>query len=201
MTATIGKRRAVTGAVAVLLLLTGTGIAGQGGIIYAKAWLAQRLLARAWVRTQAGATAARPWPWADTWVVARIVVPRLGVDQYVLSEASGRALAFGPGHLPETAAPGATDASVIAGHRDTHFAFLRDLQLGDVVRIERASGAQMSYRVNATTVVDANAAGLRTDVSEPALALVTCYPFDTPVPGGPLRYVVTAGPLPPAPDA
>ena len=56
-----------------------------------------------------------------------------------------------------------------------------------------------SYRVNATTIVDAHAAGLRTDVSEPALALVTCYPFDTPVPGGPLRYVVTAGPLPPAP--
>ena len=119
----------------------------------------------------------------------------------MLSEASGRALASGPGHLPETAAPGAAGASVIAGHRDTHFAFLRDLQPGDVVRIETASGAQVSYRVNATTIVDAHAAGLRTDVSEPALALVTCYPFDTPPSGGPLRYDIMAGPLPALPDA
>jgi len=30
------------------------------------------------------------------------------------------------------------------------------------------------------------------DAGDDRLTLVTCYPFDSPVPGGPLRYVVVA---------
>ena len=32
------------------------------------------------------------------------------------------------------------------------------------------------------------------DAAQPRLTLVTCYPFDAVVPGGPLRLVVTADP-------
>ena len=73
---------------------------GHGAWIHAKAWLAQLLLQRAWERTLRGEAAAKPWPWADTWPVARLRVPAHGVDLIVLSGVSGRTLAFGPGHAP-----------------------------------------------------------------------------------------------------
>jgi sortase A len=47
--------------------------------------------------------------------------------------------------------------------------------------------------VHERQIVNAGAAVIRQDDDEKQLVLVTCYPFDTIVPGGPLRYVVTAG--------
>ncbi|MFP6625625.1 MAG: sortase, partial [Deltaproteobacteria bacterium] len=94
-----------------------------GGAVYihAKAELSQVLLKRAWARTLEYGEPSRPWPWADTWPVARLRVPRLGIDQVVLAGASGASLAFAPGHLSGTASPGETGSTVISGHRDTHF--------------------------------------------------------------------------------
>lgn len=57
---------------------------GSGAWIYVKAQLAQVLLQRAWAGTLAGQRDVKPWPWADTWPVARLVVPSLGIDQIVL---------------------------------------------------------------------------------------------------------------------
>ena len=54
---------------------------GSGLWIQAKAELAQVLLERAWEKTLAGEARARPWPWADTWPVARLRIPSSGVDQ------------------------------------------------------------------------------------------------------------------------
>ena len=59
-------------------LVVGAWELGQGAWIHARAWVAQALLKRAWVRTAAGETRVKPWPWADTWPVARIEIPRLG---------------------------------------------------------------------------------------------------------------------------
>ena len=90
-----------------LLLSIGGWQAGHGAFIYGKAWLAQLLLEDAWRRTEVGASGpVRPWPWADTWPVARLEVPRLGIDEIVLAGGSGRTLAFAPGHVDGTAAPG-----------------------------------------------------------------------------------------------
>ena len=44
-------------------------------------------------------------------------------------------------------------------------------------------------------VVDSRSHELVVDDSVERLSLVTCFPFDSPVAGGPLRYVVTALPL------
>src|SRR5215831_17387222 len=114
-----------------LLLAVGAWQAGRGAWIQAKAVLAQVLIARAWSRTLAGETQVRPWPWADTWPVAHLSVPRLGIDRYVLEGADGSAMAFGPGHAGGTARPGTAGNSVIGGHRDTHLAFLREVKPGD----------------------------------------------------------------------
>ncbi len=185
-------------AVAVGFMLLGFGgwQLGAAGYIHAKAWLSQVLLSEAWATTVAksddDATLHKPWPWADTGPVARLTVPALGVDQIVLAGASGRTLAFGPGHLDETARPGAAGHSVISGHRDTHFAFLEDLAPDTKLEIQRADGAWQSYRVRDSQVIDARTARLSLAAERPALTLVTCWPFDTAEPGGPLRYAVFA---------
>jgi sortase A len=134
----------------------------------------------------------RPWPWADTWPVARLKLPGAGEPLTVLAGASGRNLAFGPALLDGSAAPGAPGVTVIAGHRDTHFNALAGLAQGDRIELERADGTLLSYEVAAIDVIDSEREMLRLDAPEPALALVTCYPFDALASGGPLRYVVTA---------
>lgn len=164
---------------------------GNAGYVHAKASLAQHLLRHALDRTLVSGEPARPWPWADTWPVARLSVPRLEQDQVVLVGASGRTLAFGPALSTGGAMPGREGLAVVSGHRDTHFAFLRDLVLGDRVWLETAEG-RYAYRIDRFDVVDARTAELPTAVDGTKLALVTCYPFDAVVPGGPLRYVASA---------
>jgi sortase A len=188
----VAKRRALPLAAAALLIGLGAWQLGAAAKIQAKAWLAQVLLERAWAASLAGAEGVRPWPWADTWPVARLQAPGLGVERIVLAGASGRTLAFGPGHMDGSAAPGAPGHSILSGHRDTHFRFLKDLAPGDALRVQGPDGAWRNYRVSATEVIDARHARLLPDDATPRLSLVTCYPFDAITPGGPLRYVVSA---------
>lgn len=180
-----------TWAVAALLAL-GFWQLGQGAYIPAKAWLAQELMQRAWLRVSAGKDRAAPWPWADTWPVARLTAAAHGVDLIVLSGGSGRTLAFGPGHLGGSALPGEVGNTVIAGHRDTHFSFLQSIEPGDRLQLESFGGATHAYAVTGLDVVDSRTGSLVLDTDGPVLTLVTCYPFDAVEPGGPLRYVVTA---------
>lgn len=175
-----------------LLIAIGTWQLGDGVWIHAKAHLAQHLLQRAWTRTLAGERDVKPWPWADTWPVARLTAPAHGVDLIVLAGASGRTLAFGPGHVDGSAVPGTAGTAIITGHRDTHFAFLARVRAGEAFVIEAPGRTAVTYRVTETGVVDSRTAVVASDHELSALVLVTCYPFDAVIAGGPLRYVVTA---------
>lgn len=164
---------------------------GSGLYIHAKALLAQVLLERAWTRTLAGEERVRPWAWADTWPVARLVLPRQETALIVLAGASGRNLAFGPAHLGATALPGSGGNAVIAGHRDTHFAALEDLVRGDVLELETVAG-RVRYRITELSVVDAHDGRVVQDEGLPRLTLVTCYPFHAIRPNTTQRFVVSA---------
>lgn len=188
------KRRLLSGAL-VALLVFGTWNIGHGAYIYAKAALAQHLLRQAWQDTQQGQAAVKPWPWADTYPVARLTMPQQDVDLIVLAGASGRTLAFGPGHVEGTPLPGVAGNSVLSAHRDTHFAFLQHVQFGDEFSVENAQGQKKSYVVRATRIVDKNDLSVMRATTEAELTLVTCYPFDAIRAGGPLRYIVTAQPV------
>jgi sortase A len=194
----MSRRAARVLALALFALAIGFGLAG--GRIYVKAWLAQRLLHRAWAATQHGAGPVKPWPWADTWPVARLALPDHGVDLIVLADASGRSMAFGPGHVAGSAPPGTLGNTVLSGHRDTQFRALKDVGPGDRVRLETPDRMQHEYTVTETLVVDARDLSVMHDTGEPRLTLVTCFPFDGLLPGGPLRYVVRAVRRPAGPD-
>lgn len=157
-----------------------------------KAEIAQHLLERAWLRTLAGEADAKPWPWADTHAVAILEVPRLGLREIVLEGSSGRNLAFGP-TLVNTGRIEQSSDRVISGHRDTHFSFLKRLQSGDLLRLRTTQGTR-DYRVRWQQAVDSRRQSLVIDDAVERLTLLTCYPFDAPVAGGPLRWVVTALP-------
>ncbi len=176
-----------------LLLLVGLVLLVQSTWIPVKAWLAQQLLEQSWQAQLDGAGQVRPWPWADTWPVARLRQARLGVDQIVLAGASGRVLAFGPGHISGTAKPGSGGNVVLSGHRDTHFAWLRDLEIGDLLVLE-AVGRQRHYRVTDLQVVSEREVGLLRQGVGQRLQLLTCYPFDAIAPGTTERYLVSAAP-------
>ena len=157
-----------------------------------KAELAQHLLERSWLRTLAGEPDAKPWPWADTRAVAILEVPRLGLREIVLEGSSGRNLAFGP-TLVNTSRLDQSADRILSGHRDTHFSFLQELQIGDLLRLRTVTEIR-DYRVSWLEVADSRQQQLVIDDSADRLTLLTCYPFNATTAGGPLRWVVTAVP-------
>ncbi len=184
------RRIIATGALACTLL--GALFLGHGAYIYAKAQFAQVLLQRAWARTLAGEHNVKPWPWADTWPVARLKSTAHDIDIIVLAGDSGRVLAFGPGHHFGSALPTQSGHSVVSAHRDTHFRFLKNVALNDELQLQNARGEWHRYRVVETRVIDASEVAFADVAQQSALTLVTCYPFDALVPGGSLRFVLTA---------
>lgn len=184
---------------AAFFLAVGLWQIGEGSWIYAKARLAQVLLRRAWFRTLAGETQVRPWPWADTWPVSRLRVPSQHIDLIVLNGAYGRTLAFGPAFVESSALPGAGGTTILTGHRDTHFAFIRQLKESDEIVIDRPDGRSTGYRVHETRIVDARTDSIFLSDETKQLILLTCYPFDAVFSGSPLRYLVRAIQPPSAP--
>jgi sortase A len=185
----VTQHRVLT-ALSALLLMAGTVQGLRGGWIHAKAGLAQILMQMSWEKTRTTGGDHRPWPWADTWPVARLSFNE-NHGHVVLAGASGRNLAFAPAHLDGSAEPGESGTCVIAGHRDTHFANLDGLAIGQTVVLEDREGSKHGYRVVAASVVDQTETWVMTESEEPSLVLVTCWPFDGLAEGS-QRYVVWA---------
>ena len=183
-----------------LLALIGLILFGQGAYIHAKALLAQVLLERAFEKTIATGRETKPWSWADTWPVARIEVKRLHASTIVLAGSSGQALAFGPGHVERTPDAGERGVAVYSAHRDTHFAFLKNVTIGDEIDVTRRDGRAFHYRVDATSVVRFDASGIDPLAGGHELVLSTCWPFDALTQGSE-RYLVHATMNGNAPDS
>ncbi len=165
---------------------------GNTAYILLKAKLAQYLISNAWNQSLATGEKIKPWPWADTWPVARLISTSTHTQLFVLEGASGTSLAFGPGRVLPTYANLTT---IIAGHRDTHFAFLKKIKPGDLFILEDSSGKRKTYRTEKTQVVDTTQGQWHYDPSQDEIHLITCYPFNATLPGGPLRYIVVAKPI------
>jgi sortase A len=167
---------------------------GGAALIYAKAWLAPILIERAWEQSVGTGQQQKPWPWADTWPVAKLEVPSLDITQYVLAGANGGSLPFGPGHLDGTALPGQEGSIVIAAHRDTHFQFLNEIRPGATVRLTTGDNQTHSFQVIGQEIIDARLHGIVPLEIGSELILVTCQPTESFTYRGPFRLVVTARP-------
>jgi sortase A len=123
--------------------------------------------------------------------VVRIGVKRLNASTIALAGSSGQALAFGPGHVELTPDAGERGVAVYSAHRDTHFRFLKDVVIGDIIDVVRSDGGRFRYRVDRTSVVRFDASGIDPLSGGRQLVLSTCWPFGSLTPG-PERYLVHA---------
>jgi sortase A len=127
---------------------------------------------------------------ADGGVIGEIEVHRLGLKAIVVQGDSERLLRRAVGHLPETALPGEAGNVALAGHRDGLFRPLSNVQPGDSITFSTPN-REFQYQVEWTAVVPPTAVGVIQPTSEPALTLVTCFPFYY-VGAAPERFVVRA---------
>jgi LPXTG-site transpeptidase (sortase) family protein len=123
-------------------------------------------------------------------LIGRIKVPRLGVSALVLEGVGGRTLRRGVGHIPDTAFPGGPGNVGIAGHRDSFFRGLKDIQEDDLIEVTTPEGVHR-YRVEWTRIVRPNDVQVLDGSGGPELTLVTCYPFYY-VGSAPKRFIVRA---------
>lgn len=177
-------------AVLVAMALLGLAELARFGWIQGKGWLGQELMQRAWA--SADERPDVPWPGARTRPAARLYVPELALDRLVVEGIETPNLAWGPG-----IATGENGHTIIAAHRDTHFAFLGRLETGQTVRLERPRGTIEQWRISDRRIVDARTTELDLDAEGPLLTMVTCWPIDAVDAGGPLRLVVSAAQIGP----
>ncbi|ASJ72485.1 class GN sortase [Granulosicoccus antarcticus] len=169
-------------------LVTGSQAAWMSG----KAWLAQYLLNSAWQTSQQSGVSGKPWQWADTRTVAQLSIPRMDKSLIVLSDASGEALAFGPGLAGGDPLLASSSTIAIGGHRDTHLAFLESVPEGELIELKTIDGKTHRYRLMDKQIVDTRLQTLSISRENAGLVLITCYPFNPTQTGGPLRLVARA---------
>ena len=189
--------RNLTTIIIVILFCTSLWQLATAGWIQGKAIIAQQLLNHSWDKTlidindDKQAAQYRPWPWADTWPVAKLIVPQHHIEQIILAGDSGSSLAFGPGHSFASQEPNTTGLTMISAHRDTHFSFLENIKKGDAIYLQ-TPGKNILYRVDDIKIVDSKTFSLQQVNDEKTLVLVTCFPFNAILTDNSLRYLVYA---------
>jgi sortase A len=119
-------------------------------------------------------------------VVARIGIPKIGVDQYVVEGVDVDDLRKGPGHYPGTQLPGHEGNTAIAGHRTTYgapFGNLDQVAVGNEITLVTVQG-KFVYRVTEQRVVDPSEVSVLDPSPDPAhpghnlatITLTTCNP-------------------------
>jgi sortase A len=111
--------------------------------------------------------------------VGKILIPAIGVSEFVVEGTDTDNLRKGPGHYPDTPLPGERGTVAIAGHRTTYGAPFRDLDKvgrGDRIEVEMPYGTFL-YRVQRTQVVDADAFWIKRRKPYDRLVLSACHPL------------------------
>ena len=126
---------------------------------------------------------------AGDWI-GRLEAPAVQLTATVLEGDDDDTLNRAAGHIEGTAMPGDAGNVGLAGHRDTIFRPVRNLQAGALLTLTTRDRV-LNYRVSRTAVVDPDAVSVLDPTSHPTLTLVTCYPF-TFIGPAPRRFVVFA---------
>jgi sortase A len=123
-------------------------------------------------------------------LIGRIEILRVGVAAVVVEGTGESALRRAAGHITGTGLPGEPGNIGIAGHRDTFFRPLKNIQRDDVITLTTARG-QYRYRVVSMNVVSPHDVAVLNPNGHEILTLVTCYPFYF-VGSAPKRFIVRA---------
>jgi sortase A len=127
-------------------------------------------------------------------LLGRLKIPRLHVTAMVREGADSGTLRSAIGHIPGTALPGKAGNVGLAGHRDTFFRALSNIEKDDTIDFETDTGTYR-YAVQSTKIVSPRDVSVLTAAGGRTLTLVTCYPFYY-VGSAPKRFIVRAVQVP-----
>jgi sortase A len=169
-----------------LLLISGALVLGWCALIIVEQHIAQYVAHESLVtmprveapaeRAGIGASAVRRLPPPTGTALADLSIPRVHLSAVVLHGSDARTLRLGVGHIENTAFPGEPGNVAIAGHRDSFFRPLRNIQIGDEVLLDTPRG-RVRYRVSSFRVVSPTDVSVLKPTTDSTLTLVTCYPF------------------------
>jgi sortase A len=194
----IGRRR-IAG---FILLIAGGLLFSFAGARYALGAVARDDARRAWDETNAHSAlnAAQALALRDRGLggivegapVARLVIPKIGLDEIVLEGVDDNSMNGGPGHFPGSPFPGEPGNAIISAHRDRHFRHFDDLAIGDTIRTESGSRSA-TWVIVSRRVVDKATPALFPS-KKATLTLTTCWPIRY-FGSAPDRLIVTARPV------
>ena len=182
------------------LLIAGSLLCIHASWLPVKAWLSQELISYSWqqsINSRSSLSnnlnvAIKPWPWADTFPIAELSFKRLQKNIVILNGGDPTTLAFSAGAIAPFNQTNSAKPFVVAGHRDSHFAFLEDILMKDVISMTDQYGQSQLYQVEAIDIVDAATGQLPVLANDSSLILITCYPFNGIDQDANERYVITA---------
>lgn len=183
-----------------LLVVGGLGLLGAAGWEYGTGALARDRARAEWAAMEArfavqsarAGTQLPEGPFAPGTPLARVIIPRIGLDEVVVEGVSATELNAAPGHVPSTPLPGAVGNAVLSAHRDRHFRRLGALAIGDTVETVTQAG-RVRWRITERRIVPANRPAIW-QTSSPTLTLTTCWPIRWIGPA-PDRLLFTAVPV------
>jgi sortase A len=123
-------------------------------------------------------------------VIGEIQVPRLGLSAVVVQGVSPASLRHAVGHMEKSALPGEWGNVALAGHRDTLFRPLREIQVGDEILFKTVK-QDIKYVVETIDVVAPTDIRVLEATSGHDLTFITCFPFYYVGPA-PKRFIVRA---------
>lgn len=113
--------------------------------------------------------------------IARLIIPKIGLDEIVLEGVDDDTMNGGPGHFPGSPLPGEVGNAIVSAHRDRHFRNFGELAIGDTIRTQ-ADSTISTWVIASRRIIDKNAPALFRS-KDRRLTLTTCWP---------IRYVGTA---------
>lgn len=123
--------------------------------------------------------------------VATLIIPATDTAVPVFPEETERAMTLGAAYLSPARPLAANSGNIaLSAHRDGPFRQLRELEVGDELRLRTARG-ERRYVIEMLDIVEPEAVHVLADREYATLTLLTCYPFYY-VGSAPRRYVVTA---------
>lgn len=126
--------------------------------------------------------------------LARLEIPRIALSAVVVDGVDAATLRRAVGRIPASSRPGEAGDVALAGHRDSHFRALGELEIGDSL-ILHSGGGEFRYAVESIRIVAPQQVDVLTPAAYPTLTLVTCFPFRYVGPA-PQRYIVRAREVP-----
>jgi len=124
-------------------------------------------------------------------VIGSLSIPVLNKELPIIQGTGENELKKGVGHFIQSVLPGEKDNCVLSGHRDTVFAKLGELKIGDKLIVQTSAGI-FTYEVGETKIVDKDDRTVIVPTDSAVLTLTTCYPFNVFDLAPQERYILTA---------